>query len=103
MKWLQQSSDDRPSTFRSTLLLCDKDFFPNIHVLLRIACTLPVTSCENERSNSTLKNIKTALRNSMGQERLSALTMMSIHNDMDINFDDVIDRFKSACNRRIAL
>lgn len=60
MKWLQESLEDRPSTFHSTLLKRDEDFSPNIHVLLRIACTLPVTSCENEWANSTLKNIKIA-------------------------------------------
>lgn len=86
MKWLHQTSADRPSTLKSTLCMCDKDFFPNVHVLLRIACTLPVTSCENERANSTLANVKTALRSTMGQERLSALTMMSIHDDAKIDF-----------------
>ncbi len=83
--------------------MCDKEFFPNIYVLLRIACTLPVTSCENERANSTLANIKTALRSTMGQERLSSLVMMSIHNDMPIDFDVIVDRFKLVCNRRIVL
>ena len=69
MKW--QGQTDCPSTLKSTLLACDKDYYPNIHTFLRIACTLPVTSCENERANSTLKNVKTALRSTMGQERLS--------------------------------
>ena len=31
-------------------------FSPNIYVFLRIACTIPVTACENERANSVLKN-----------------------------------------------
>ncbi len=59
-----------------SLQVCDKYYFPNIYVLLRIACTLPVTSCENERSNSTLK---ACLRGTMGQERLSSLALMHIH------------------------
>ena len=101
-KWLKESN--LPSTLRTTLQQCDKDFYPNIHRLLSIACTLPVTSCENERANSTLKNIKTALRSTMGQERLSALTMMSIHSDdIQIDFDTVVDKFKLMCDRRIAL
>ena len=33
-----------------------------------IACTIPVTACENERANSVLKNLKPFLRNTMGQE-----------------------------------
>ena len=33
-------------------------FFPNIHTLIRILCTLPITSAECGRSFSTLKKIK---------------------------------------------
>ncbi len=33
----------------------------------------------NERSNSTLKNLKACLRGTMGQERLSSLALMHIH------------------------
>ncbi len=102
-KYELQSSENRLSTLKLALAMCDKEFFPNIYVLLRIACTLPVTSCENERANSTLANIKTALRSTMGQERLSSLVTMSIHNNMPIDFDVIVDRFKLVCNRRIVL
>ena len=37
---------------------CDPEIFPNIHLLLRIACTIPVTSADNER----LKLVKGYLR-----------------------------------------
>ena len=37
-----------------TLQYADKDFYPNINVLLRIMATIPVTSCECERSISLL-------------------------------------------------
>jgi len=33
---------------------CNPDFFPNIYKLLQILITLPITSCEAERSFSTL-------------------------------------------------
>ena len=80
LKWLHQGC--LPSNLRETMQQCDADFFPNIFTLLKIACTLPVTSCENERANSTLDRVKTSLRSTMGQERLSSLTMMSVHNDL---------------------
>lgn len=102
-KWLAEDAGSRPSTLRTALKACDKDYFPNIYTLLRIGCTIPVTSCENERAHSTLKNIKTVLRSTMGQERLSSLAVMSIHADKPVDFDDVIDRFKLKGNRRIAL
>jgi hypothetical protein len=46
--------------------------------LLNILCTLPMTTVESERCFSTLKRVKTFLRNTMGQSRLSALSMLSI-------------------------
>ena len=102
-KWQAQDVEDRPSTLRMALKMCDRDYFPNIHVLLSIACTLPVTSCENERVNSTLKNLKTFLRSTMGQQRLSSLALMHIHYNKVVNLDNVVDRFKLKCDRRIAL
>ena len=98
-KWCKEDPAVRPETLQTALKACDKDFFPNIYVFLRIGCTLPVTSCENERA----KNLKTVLRNKMGQERLSSLALMHIHYNLRIDFDDVMDKFKLKCNRRIAL
>ena len=100
-KWLDEES--RPPTLQKALKECDQNYFPNIYILLRIACTLPVTSCENERAHSTLNNLKTSLRNSMGQERMSSLALMHIHYNKIVNLDDVVDRFKLKCNRRIKL
>ncbi len=88
---VSKNNDNCPSTFVKTLEKCDKVFFPNIHTLLRIACTLPVTSRECERANSTLKCVKTSLHSTMGQERLSALALMSIHRSMPIGFDNVVE------------
>ena len=50
---------EHPATLYTALQACDRDFFPNIYVFLRIACTIPVTACENERANSVLKKLKT--------------------------------------------
>ena len=47
-----------------------------LHVLL-----LPVTACETERANSQFKLLKTYLRSTMSEERLSALAMMKIHRE----------------------
>ena len=59
---------NRPDTLHKALVECDEDCFPNIKVLLSIACTLPVTVCENERSNSQMKLLKTYLRTTMSEE-----------------------------------
>ena len=55
-----------PLTLQAALQYCDKDAFPNIYVLLVIAC------CESGRFNSQLKLLKTY---TMTNERLSALAV----------------------------
>ena len=39
----------------------------------------------------------------MGQERLSALVLMSVHKDFQLDIDDIVFKFKVASNRRIQL
>jgi len=48
--WKGVVNEDRPNTLQGALYQCDMDSFPNIHVLLAIVCTLPITVSENERS-----------------------------------------------------
>lgn len=69
--------------------------FPNIEIILRIFLSLFVTNVPDERSFSKLKIIKSALRNSMGDEKLNAFSLMSIENELlqTLNFDAIIDKF----------
>ena len=65
--------------------------------LLSIIITTPMTSAESDRNCSTLKRIQTFTRNTMGQQRLNALSMLSIenlfvHGLVDFN-SKVIQRF----------
>ncbi|KAF0725767.1 zinc finger MYM-type protein 1-like [Aphis craccivora] len=50
---------------------CDKEFYPNIHFLMKMLATLPISTTTVERSFSTLKRLKTLLRNKTGNERLT--------------------------------
>lgn len=84
---------DRPDSCRRALLACDPSRFPNVAVLLRIACTLAVTSCECERSNSVLRRLNNYMRSTMDQQRLSALALMHIHYSFSIDVNEVVDRF----------
>lgn len=52
------------------LSLCNPKIYPNIFKLIQIFATLPISTAQNERSFSSLKKIKTYLRNSMGQVRI---------------------------------
>lgn len=71
------------------------DAFFELERLIRILCTIPVSSASCERSFSTLRLIKTDLRNSIGSERLRDLSIISIHSERakGLNLDHVIDNF----------
>ena len=77
--------------------------FPNIRILLMIICTLPVTSCSSERSFSGLKRVKSALRSTMGNERLSSLSLLHLHRDINISIPEIIDEFAHRHPRRLQL
>lgn len=72
-----------------------EDAFYETARILRIACTIPVTSVQSERSFSCLKLIKTHLRTTMHDERLSNLAVLSIHSSRvkQLDLDKVVDCF----------
>ena len=80
LKWKEPSSD-APKKLVDAIEACDATSFPNIHVLLRLALTLPITSCECERSFSQLKLIKMAHRSTTTVTRLSGLALMKINRE----------------------
>lgn len=82
-----------------------QEFFCETFKLLKIIVTMPMTTVEAERCFSTLKRIKDYLRNTMGEDRLNALAMLSteknfIENISNFN-DRVIDKFAKQKNRRM--
>jgi hypothetical protein len=92
-----------PHTPADCLSYADETMYPNISRVLRIFCTLPVTTAECERSVSVLRRLKTYLRSSMGQERLSSLALLHINQSMTIDFDAVINSFSRKHPRRMIL
>lgn len=77
------------------------DLYPNIAVAL----TLPVTVASCERSFSKLKLIKTYLRNSMSQERLTGLSVISIEHELsrEVDKDNLIQQFATEKARKVNL
>ena len=67
----------------------------NFYVALRTFLTIPVTVASAERSFSNLKLIKTFLRSTMSQSKLSYLAVISIEKDIGraISYDDLIADF----------
>jgi len=77
--------------------------FPNVAIALRIYLTLPINNCEGERSFSTLTRVKSHLQNTMGQERLVALSLLCIESDVvrELDCTELINEFAMfKCRRR---
>ena len=82
-----------PNSLSTLLLVTDKMTFPNIYMSLKIAATIPVTTCEYERSISVLRRLKTYLRNTTRQNRMNGLALLHVHRDIDLNINYIIDQF----------
>jgi hypothetical protein len=63
---------------------CNNNLYLNVYKLLKILLMLPVTSCEAERSFSTLKRIKTYQRNLIADYRLNDLAALNIHRELKL-------------------
>ena len=84
---------DGLNTPEKVLQHTDKDIHPNIYALTIIMTTLPVTSCECERSISMLRFIKSSLRSTMGQSRLNGLAMLYYNRHILLNSEEVVQEF----------
>ena len=91
-----------PSNISTTLIETTPEFPPNIYSLLTTLAVLPVTSCEAEQCISCLRRLKTYLRSSMGQDSLTGLALLHIH-DIPIDIDQVIEEFVLLHPRRMKL
>ena len=79
------------------------DSFPNAFIAYRILLTITVTVASAERSFSKLKLIKSYLRTTILQERLSGLAMLSIENDLldKLEYNDLIKKLTFQKTRKI--
>lgn len=64
---------------------CDVTEFPNIRVLPQLGLTVPITSCESEKSFSQLKLMKMSHRSTISVDRLSGLALIKMNREL-INF-----------------
>ena len=94
---------DPKSEILQVLQQCDATYFPNMKFLLTVLATVPVSTASVERSFSTLKRVKTFLRNAMTDERLSEMAMLSVHNQIQVDPQNVLDIMATSKTRRILL
>ncbi|KAF2897540.1 hypothetical protein ILUMI_08635 [Ignelater luminosus] len=73
------------------LLQNNTKLFPNVEALLKILVTIPVTTASNERTFSTLRRLKTYLRNTTREDRLNGLALLNIHREIPVSVDEQQD------------
>ena len=76
--------------------------YPNLYTLYKIFYTLPVSSATAKSCFSRLKILKTCLRSTITEDRLSNLAILSIESNIaqTIDFDNVISTFALMKKRR---
>ena len=72
----------------------DKEFFPNIHGMMKLILTLPVGSVPCERSFSAMRRLKDWSRS---ESRTNGLALLYTHRDMEVNHE----RFDATGHRKI--
>jgi len=102
-KFKFQTSESKPSNCVDAIKQCDPISFPNVFILLQIACTIPITSCECERNASVLRDLHNYSRTSMSVDRLTALALMHIHYQHPVDLDEVVNLFAELYPRRVQL
>ena len=93
IEWQDVAKKDRPNTAASALKACDKSHFPDVKKLLRILCTLLLTSAECQRTFSCMRRLKSYLRSTMNAQRFNELALLATHRSRDINLINVRRRF----------
>ena len=102
--WVKESREltqTLPKRIFDTLLSSDEDFYPNINTILNILAVVPAITCTCERSISALRRLKTWLRSTMTNERLSGLALMHVYRHMKFDVEAIIDNFARAHPRRM--
>ena len=101
VKWQGCEESVSLCTPAKVLAAIDSDFFPNIEILFKIACTLAVTSAECERSVSRLRYLKNYLRSTMTEKRLNGLALLYMHRgiscDPEIGVQEIAQKIQGGC------
>src|SRR4029434_8273029 len=75
------------------------NFYPYIHCVLKVLLTIPISTASSERSFSTMRRLKTYLRSTMTDKRLTGLALMNIHTDLEIDSEEVLKQFDATGRR----
>ena len=93
----------RPKDIPEAIHLGKENFLPSVITLLRLFGTIPVSNATAERSFSALKRLKTYLRSTMGEERLTGLALLHVNKSTEVDPDKIIELYAGKKERRIFL
>ena len=81
--------------------------YGEVYNLLKTYLVIPVSSASSERSFSTLRRLKTWLRASMTEDRLSNVALMAVEREetcrLEGQVQSLVKEFSTACSRRLML
>ena len=97
------SEEGSPQSLVETLDYANAELYPGIYLTIKTLLTYPVTTCVTERSFSGMKRLKTPLRSTMSDERLSSLAVLHVHKHKKVDADQVISEFAGKKDRRLSL
>jgi hypothetical protein len=80
-----------PSNLSELLNNCNENDYPNVFKLLKIVATLPITTATADRSFSTMRRLKTYLRNTMAENRLNGLAQLNIYRTIAVHPEVALD------------
>ena len=92
---------EKPSILQEELAACNRGLYPKIHTILRLLKIAPVKSATVERSNSSLRFVKSCFRGTVREDRLNALSLLFIHKDVALDYDAIIDDYAKRNKRRM--
>ena len=90
-RWRHRWADIDDKLLATISALSNTESFPNIWNFLLLFVTLPITSCEPEKFFSKVQRTKTAIRSTMGTERLEALVIITAHRSTLPSQQDIIN------------
>ena len=101
-KWMSICAEDRPRSALATLDQCNNTF-SIVRLLLQIMATLLISAAQAERVFSKTERTLTAIRGSMGEERLGSLILLQVHRNNILSVDEVGNQFAVTQARRLKL
>ena len=90
---LWKAAEDHPMTVAPVLQSARRLKYQYIGELLHILLTMPVSTCDCERSMSAKRRLKTYLRATMGQDRFSSLVNLHVNSDLEVDLDELMKKF----------